>query len=442
MSISLSKIKDKINSSDIAKRMASGAIWTFTGTALAKLIVLIAGVLCARILGKELYGEFGMVRSTINMFVALGTAGMGMTATKYISEYRKEQKERTVSIYLLTNSFAVITGVIITVVILILADFLAETTLDSPHLAKSLKVGALLLFVTVLNGAQNGTLSGFENFKSIAINTFIASIFETIFMLVGAHYHGVYGAILGYGIGFVSLYVLNYISIRGTFKKENVKISIKLFNKNDLSLLLKFSLPAMLSSLLLAPTYWIVRTMLVNDYGFEELAIYEAAEQWRIIILFIPSAVGQIVLPILSSLVNGSTKTYWKVLYLNILINFVVTLILVAAIAIFSRNIMYAYGDDFNDIYTLIVLSSSAIFAAISNVVGSAIASKGRMWIGFLFNLIWSILTIGFTILFIKLELGAMSIALAFLSSYILHLIYQYIYLVKKDNCHTISNPI
>ena len=103
---------------------------------------------------------------------------------------------------------------------------------------------------------------------------------------------------------------------------------------------------------------------------------------------------------------------------------------------------MYAYGDDFNDIYTLIVLSSSAIFAAISNVVGSAIASKGRMWIGFLFNLIWSILTIGFTILFIKLELGAMSIALAFLSSYILHLIYQYIYLVKKDNCHTISNPI
>ena len=93
---------------------------------------------------------------------------------------------------------------------------------------------------------------------------------------------------------------------------------------------------------------------------------------------------------------------------------------------------MLAYGDDFNDTYTLIVLCSSAIFAAISNVVGSAIASKGRMWIGFVFNFIWSILTIGFTTLFLKLEFGAMAIAMAFLSSYILHTIYQYLYLIRS----------
>lgn len=411
--------------------MASGAIWTFTGTAFAKLIVLIAGILCARILGKELYGEFGMVRSTINMFVALGTAGLGMTATKYISEYREEQKERTVSIYLLTNSFAVITGVIITLVILILADFLAETTLKAPHLADSLKVGAVLLFVTVLNGAQNGTLSGFENFKSIAINTFVASIFETIFMLFGAYYYGVFGAILGYGIGFISLYITNHIAIKRLFKKQGIEVSRKFFNREDLSLLYKFSLPAMLSSLIIAPTYWIVRTLLVNSSGFGELAIYEAAEQWRIIILFIPSAVGQIVLPILSSLVNGSAKTYWKVLYLNMIINFVVTLILVVGISMFSNSIMQAYGDDFNDIYTLIVLCSSAIFAAISNVVGAAIASRAKMWIGFMFNLIWAILVIGFAQLFLKMNYGAFAIALAFLFAYIIHTIYQYLYLLK-----------
>lgn len=431
MNISITKIRNKINSSDIGKRMASGAIWTFTGTAFAKLIVLIAGILCARILGKELYGEFGMVRSTINMFVALGTAGLGMTATKYISEYREEQKERTVSIYLLTNSFAVITGVIITLVILILADFLAETTLNAPHLADSLKVGAVLLFVTVLNGAQNGTLSGFENFKSIAINTFVASIFETIFMLFGAYYYGVFGAILGYGIGFISLYITNHIAIKRLFKKQGIEVSRKFFNREDLSLLYKFSLPAMLSSLIIAPTYWIVRTLLVNSSGFGELAIYEAAEQWRIIILFIPSAVGQIVLPILSSLVNGSAKTYWKVLYLNMIINFVVTLILVVGISMFSNSIMQAYGDDFNDIYTLIVLCSSAIFAAISNVVGAAIASRAKMWIGFMFNLIWAILVIGFAQLFLKMNYGAFAIALAFLFAYIIHTIYQYLYLLK-----------
>jgi len=88
------KIIYKIGSSDIGKRILKGAFWSFTGTALAKLIVLLGGMLCARILGKVEYGEFGMIRSTISMFVALGTVGLGLTATKYISEYRECNKNK------------------------------------------------------------------------------------------------------------------------------------------------------------------------------------------------------------------------------------------------------------------------------------------------------------------------------------------------------------
>ena len=184
--------------SDIGKRIASGAFWSFTGTALAKLIVRISGIICARILGKELYGEFGMVRSTINMFVALGTAGLGMTATKYIAEFRQNSKERIASIFFITNGFALLTGLVITILVLCLAEFLASYTLNSPHLVDAIRVGALLLFITVINGAQTGTLSGMENFKAIAINTFIASIFESTLMILGAYYYGLIGAILGY----------------------------------------------------------------------------------------------------------------------------------------------------------------------------------------------------------------------------------------------------
>ena len=415
--------------SDIGKRIASGAFWSFTGTALAKLIVLISGIVCARILGKELYGEFGMVRSTINMFVALGTAGLGMTATKYIAEFRQNSKERIASIFFITNGFALLTGLVITILVLCLAEFLASYTLNSPHLVDAIRVGALLLFITVINGAQTGTLSGMENFKAIAINTFIASIFESTLMILGAYYYGVIGAILGYGLGFVSLYITNHISIRRDLKAHGVDIDWKLFNKGDLSLLYKFSLPAMLSSLLIAPTYWIARTMLVNDSGFEELAIYEAAEQLRVIILLVPVAVGQIVLPILSSIVNDDNRKYWKVLKINILINLVVSLVIVLLVALFSRYIMSAYGEGFDDTTTLIVLSSSAIFSAVSNVVGSAIASRAKMWVGFIFNMIWAILVIAFTKIFLGMGYGALAIALSFLCSYILHTVYQYIYL-------------
>jgi ABC-2 type transport system permease protein len=91
--------------------------------------------------------------------------------------------------------------------------------------------------------------------------------------------------------------------------------------------------------------------------------------------------------------------------------------------------IMSAYGEGFDDTTTLIVLSSSAIFSAVSNVVGSAIASRAKMWIGFIFNMIWAILVIAFTKIFLGMGYGALAIALSFLCSYILHTIISYVYL-------------
>ena len=150
----ISAFKEKIQESDIGKRMMSGAVWSFTGTALAKFIILIAGIFCAHILTKVQYGEFGMIRSTINMFIVFGYAGLGMTATKYISEYKSEHPEKISSIYLLTNGFAIVMGILVTLLVLVTAPFLAAKTLNSPYLTNDIRFGALLLFFTIINGAH------------------------------------------------------------------------------------------------------------------------------------------------------------------------------------------------------------------------------------------------------------------------------------------------
>lgn len=429
MNITISKIKDKINSSDIARRMASGAIWTFTGTALAKLIVLVAGILCARILGKELYGEFGMVRSTINMFVVLGSAGLGMTATKYISEYRKDQKSRIASIYLLTNRFALITGFLVSILIIAFADKIAINTLDSPQLVIPFKFGAILLFFTVLLAAQNGVLYGLEDFKSVAINAFIGSVFETVFMLIGAYYYGVIGAVIGFGCGFIAQFVANKFSIQRSFKREGVNIAQGGFNVDDFKLLYKFSLPAMLSSVIVAPIFWVIRTMLVNSSGYGDLAIYEAVDQWNIIMLAIPSLLSQVLLPILSSIEKQKKKNYWKVLKINILTNFGITTIIAVIVIIVRDKIMLSYGDDFFNTAPLVIISISAIFASVSKVVGVAISSSGKMWYGFCFNFIWGIVLIMLCDSFLKKGLGVNGLAYALLISYIVHTIIQLIFL-------------
>jgi O-antigen/teichoic acid export membrane protein len=60
-------------------------------------------------------------------------------------------------------------------------------------------------------------------------------------------------------------------------------------------------------------------------------------------------------------------------------------------------------------------------------VAGSAIASTGRTWIGFLFNLLWGISLIGFAYWLIPLY-RATGLALATLLAYILHSCWQIFY--------------
>lgn len=430
MNQKIKRIIERVQASDIGRRMASGAFWSFTGNAVAKVIVLVAGIICAHILSKEQYGEFGMVRSTINMFVIFGTAGLGMTATKYIAEFKNTQRERVGSIYCITNGFAVITGLITTILILVLSNYLATVTLKAPHLVNSVRIGALLLFVTVMNGAQNGVLLGFENFKARAVNTLLGSVAEATFMLLGAYLYGVFGAVLGYGIGYIVLYLCNLIAIRKDLTQNGITKDYLHIDKGDLPLLYKFSIPAALSSVLVGPAYWVSRTLLVRADGFTELAIYEAANYWNTIILFLPAAVSQIILPILSSIPKDDKDKFWKVLNLNLLLNTGIALLLVIGVSVLSPYLMASYGEGYRDSFlVLIVLVSSTIFSVASNVVGNAIVSKGKMWMGLLFNSIWAVMFIFFSWLFINNGLGSIGVSLALLLSYFIHTIYQFIYL-------------
>lgn len=312
------------------------------------------------------------------------------------------------------------------------APYLANTTLNAPHLTPEIRLGALLLFASVINSAQAGVLSGFEDFKSIAFGTFYASLAESICMILGAYYFGVFGALVGFGSGYIIMTISYFFFIRKNMIANNISRSIKSLNKKDISVLYKFSAPAALSALMVSPVFWIVRTMLANNTdGFGELGIFEAADQWKIIILFIPSAISGILLPILTNtLSHGNEKSYWKALKYNVILNAGVTFILATLVSLFAPIIMSLYGKDFNDVWTLVIISYSTVFTSIASVVGISIASRGKMWIGFSFNFLWGLMFIGFTYVFLSLEMGARGLALALLCSYILHSLFQGIYII------------
>lgn len=423
-------------STSLGQKFISGVAWSFGGSALSKFLVLLGGILSARILGKDAFGQFGMVKSTISMFVILGSSGLGLTATKYISEYKDQFEQKVFRIYLLTDRAALILGLVLVFLMYFGADNLSRDILLSPDLKSPIQFGTILLFLTIVNATQNGALVGLEKFKDIAVNTFYGGLAEAVFMVIGAYYYGIIGAISGLGLGFIIVYILNFFSLRKGLKRYRCKSDREKLKTRDLGLLFTYTFPATLSSILVIPSFWLVRSLMVRSFGYSELASFEVAEQWKTIILFIPVAVSQVVLPFLSSIKEGDRDSegggkFWSFLKINLLLNTLVTIGLVACVLLLSPYILSFYGKEYHDTTTLVLLCIATLPISWSSVVGLSIASQAKMWTGLVFNILWAAMFIGLSILFFEHGLGGVGMSLAVLISYSAHAIVQLVYLKK-----------
>lgn len=417
------KAWDRISQSDIGSRIARGAFWSLSGSLISQGLMLTASVLVARILGKAEYGELGMIRSTVNMFSVFAGFGLGVTATKYVAEFYLSDKSRTGRIIGMSTLFAGTMGAIIALILLVVAPLIATRTINAPHLVNEIRFSAIMLFFSSLNGAQTGALAGFQAFKTIAKVNLFSGLFSLPIQIGFTYFFGLSGSVIGFGLNFLLLWILNIIAVR----KESISAGIVVNYSaawNEWPILYKFSLPALLSGLMVTPVIWGCNAMLVNQpHGYEEMALFDAANQWRSIILFIPAALAQIVLPLLSGSATNQ-NLFNRILKYNIIINFSVSLLMAICISLLSSFIMKFYGIGFKaGNIVLIIMTFSTILISINNVIGQAIAGKGQMWFGLILNAIWGIILLTLTHFFLKLGYGAKGLAISILISYACHTI-------------------
>ena len=69
-------------------RLAGAVLWSGVGVAMSNVAGLLIGVALARILGREGYGEVGVIVASCTLFAQLGGLGLGPTATKYSAQMR------------------------------------------------------------------------------------------------------------------------------------------------------------------------------------------------------------------------------------------------------------------------------------------------------------------------------------------------------------------
>jgi hypothetical protein len=143
--------------------------WNFLGALFTQGSVFVTNLVLARMLGKEAFGEFAMIQSTLLTLASVAQIATGFTVTKYVAEFRDVDKLRTGRVLGLCSMLTVGTGLMGTILLLIGAPWLADHALNASHLYPELLISASFVLFAVMNGYQIGALAGLEGYRMISV---------------------------------------------------------------------------------------------------------------------------------------------------------------------------------------------------------------------------------------------------------------------------------
>jgi O-antigen/teichoic acid export membrane protein len=411
----VAKQRELAPAGSLRARFALGAFWSVAGALASRGFLLAASVVCARLLGKEGFGALGMIQSTAGMFGVFAGLGLGLTATKYVSEFRRQDPIRAGRILALSASAAFLSGSLITAAMIWLAPYLAQHVLAAPQLAGPLAIGSWLVFFGAINGAQTGALAGFEAFQTIARVNLYAGLASFPLIVLGVWRGGLQGALYGSVVALAIQWTLNNRALQGECAKASVSHQLA-GCRRELSVLHRFALPAFLGSMLVVSAIWVCNALLVRQLqGYAELGIYSAADKWRLLIMFVPTSMFAMVLPLLSNLHGeGDGAGFQKVFSANLSLNAGLALLAALLIAAFAAPIMAIYGNSFRGGRTvLIVLAFSAFPEALNSILGQPLIAAHRMWLRLAFDLLLVAVLVGLAWVLIP-KWGALGLATSY----------------------------
>lgn len=359
-------------------QLISDSLWSLLGNVFGRGLALIAGIIVARFLGKDIYGEYGAIRNTIITIGTFSTFGLGYTATKFIAELRGKEGGNIKYFIRYANNITLTFSGGMAILLFIFAKEVSLYVFKVNSLEYPLRILSILIIFNAITNTQIGILSGFGKFKELAkVNTFVGFV-TFVLSVVLTYLYAFNGALIALLIAQILNCALNFYYVKKQTNRSNQIGQIIPYKE-----ILTFSTPIALQEGIYAISSWVVMIVLIKYSSFGQLGMYTVAVQWSSMVLFIPGILRNVVLSHLS--LHSSNETMQqKVLLQTISINIISTLIPAILLFIGSNLVESTYGTTFKGVgYLISVAVFTTVFTSVSNVYAQAYTSQGRNWLMF-----------------------------------------------------------
>lgn len=398
-------------------RFARGVRWNLVASVAGQGSTYLLTIFLARILTRHAFGEYAIIQNTLLTASMLAQLGTGVTATKYVAEFRLSDKQRAGRILGLCLIVSTATSILLSLGLIAAAHPISTHLLAEPGLAPSLMIGAGILIFFGMNAAQMGALAGLESYKTMAWAAGISGVLSVSLASVAADFWGLNGALLGLLAATALQWAIFHLALRLQLRAHDIRITL-VGVSSERSILLRFALPAAASGLFSMPALWFASTILVRQpNGYPQMALYSAAATTKVLMLFVPNIVNSVGTSLLNNQRGaGAAARYRKVFWANLAATTAAVLVGAIALALFSGSLLAPFGPTFVEARPiLLILILGGVLEAVMSAIYQIIQAHEKMLFSLLFIAIPRDLLIVVLAWYLVPSMGAKGLAYAYL---------------------------
>ncbi|MGB9854570.1 MAG: oligosaccharide flippase family protein [Candidatus Bathyarchaeales archaeon] len=303
---------------EMGKASAIGSFQLFIGVAASTVIMAVGSIILARLMTPEEYGLYSIALIPSYMIVLFREWGVDSAIIKYSAAFRAQNRpEQAREIITAGMLFEVSAGIILTLISILLSNFIASTIFHRPESSPLIAIVSITIFSGGLLAASQSSFKGFERMELYSLTTVCQAIAKTVIspILVFIGYSAL-GAVLGYTFSFLAAALVGlallYLAIFKNLKTEKTRKTS--FSKN-LKSMLGYGVPLSISSILtgfLAQFYAFLMAIYCTD---AIIGNFQIATQFATLLTFFTFPIATVLFPAFSKINPQEEKELLKTVF-------------------------------------------------------------------------------------------------------------------------------
>jgi len=369
----------------MGKVSATGSFQLFVGVAMSTVIMAVGTIILARLLSPAEYGQYSVALIPSLMINLFRDWGVNSAIIKYIAHLRAEKKEEDIRDIIAAGLvFEVSTGLVLSLLSVFLADFIASTIFHRPESAPLISIVSITIFSGSLLTAAQSSFIGFERmeFNSLTLicQAVIKSVLSPLLVLLG---YGALGAVLGYTFSFLVagiagltiLYFLLFRRLKRT-KIDRFEISKTLRN------MLHYGVPLSIASILGGLLLQFYSFMMALNCSDVMIGNFQVTINFAVLLSFFTTPISIVLFPAFAKLDSQNEPQLLKTVFTSS-VKYTAMLLIpaTAAVMILSKPMistlfgeLYIYAPFFLALYVI-----SNLFSGFGNLsMGSLLTGLGE----------------------------------------------------------------